>query len=90
MSRANKVSVHHFFIFEKTTEMILFEKDNTSISHLSIPGAVPDVSDPELGEIGQFLHLNDGVIKRRLQTLSHHVGEDDGHHHGQDVRNLPR
>lgn len=42
----------------------------------------------QLRQVGQLLHLDDGVIEGRLQTLGHHVCEDDGHHHRQDVGDL--
>ncbi|TNN51918.1 hypothetical protein EYF80_037889 [Liparis tanakae] len=50
--------------------------------------ALPDVPEGQLRQVRQLLHLDDGVVERRLQALGHHVCEDDGHHHGQDVRDL--
>lgn len=35
---------------------------------------LPDVAKSQLRQVGQLLHLNDGVIERGLQTLGHHVG----------------
>lgn len=35
---------------------------------------LPDVPKSQLRQVGQLLHLNDGVIERGLQTLGHHVG----------------
>lgn len=49
---------------------------------------VPDVSEAELGEVWQFLDLDDGVVEGGLQALGHHVGQDHRHHHGQDVGDL--
>lgn len=48
----------------------------------------PYVAETQLGEIGQLLDLDDGVVQRRLKTLRYHVGQDDGDHHGKDVRDL--
>ena len=49
---------------------------------------LPDVPEGQLRQVGQLLHLDDGVVERRLQTLGHHVRKDDRHHHGQDVGDL--
>lgn len=49
---------------------------------------LPDVPKSQLRQVRQLLNLDDGVVERRLQTLSHHVGQDDRHHHGQDVGDL--
>ena len=47
------------------------------------------VSPAQLGEVGQLLDADDGVVQRRLQALRHGVGQDHGDHHGQDVGDLP-
>lgn len=52
--------------------------------------AVPDVVPAQVWQVGQLLHLDDAVIEAGLQTLGHHVGQNDSHHHGEDVSDLPR
>lgn len=49
---------------------------------------VPYVIPAQVWQVGQLLHLNDAVVEAGLQTLGHHVGKNDSHHHGQDVRDL--
>lgn len=34
---------------------------------------LPDVPEGQLRQVRQLLHLDDGVVQRRLQTLGHHV-----------------
>lgn len=46
------------------------------------------VSPAQLGEVGQLLDPDDGVIEGRLQRLGHGVGQDHRYHHRQDVRDL--
>lgn len=48
------------------------------------------MSEAELRQVRQLLDLDDGVVEGWLQTLGHHVGQDDCHHHGQDVGDLAR
>lgn len=61
------------------------ENINTQMHFLVV---LPDVPEGQFRQVRQLLHLDDGVVERRLQALGHHVCEDDGHHHGQDVRDL--
>jgi len=48
------------------------------------------VAPAQLGEVGQLLDADDAVVERGLEALGHGIGQDDGNHDRQDVRNLPR
>lgn len=45
---------------------------NTTCTKQSLQ-TLPDVPEGQLRQVGQLLHLDDGVIEGRLQTLGHHV-----------------
>ena len=46
------------------------------------------VTPAQLGQVGQLLDPDDGVIEGGLQRLGHGVGQDHGDHHGKDVGDL--
>lgn len=48
------------------------------------------VAHAQLGQVGQLLDANDGVVERGLQRLGHGVGQDYSDHHRQDVGDLTR
>lgn len=48
------------------------------------------VPPAQLGEVGQLLDADDAVVERGLEALGHGVGQDDGDHDGEDVRDLSR
>lgn len=60
------------------------------LSPIPTGGTTPYVIPAQVRQVRQLLHLDDAVIETGLQTLGHHVGEDDGNHHGQDVGDLTR
>lgn len=48
------------------------------------------VPPAQLREVGQLLDADDAVVERGLEALGHGVGQDDGDHDGEDVRDLSR
>lgn len=46
------------------------------------------VAPAQLGQVGQLLDPDDGVVEGRLQRLGHGVGQDHRYHHRQDVGDL--
>lgn len=79
--RGQKLHFPHHDVLHK--DVILAEKTKDVVRKLLSCGftvrktggdELPDVPKSQLRQVGQLLHLNDGVIERGLQTLGHHVG----------------
>lgn len=64
--------------------LYFFATPHLHLCSTTVPYGIP----AQVWQVGQLLHLDDAIIEAGLQTLGHHVGKNDSHHHGEDVRDL--